>query len=174
MLHQLIILDMKCNLCNYEGNFLQMGDRKNARCPNCKSLERHREFAEIYNGDGSILHISPNPGLRIFFEKSQFKYTSSYMESGGYNIEESINKKFDNVIMIHVLEHIEKDTLALKNVFNCLNKNGVLWIQVPFEKTLRSDLGHIRKYTKQGFKMKLSKTGFKLEEINGFFRCQKV
>ena len=163
---------MKCNLCNYQGEFQPMGNRENARCPQCKSLERHREFIEIYDGEGSILHISPNRGLIEYFQRLG-NYEYSVYEDGGWDLLEPNEGIYDNIIAIHVLEHIENDTLALTNIYDALSIGGVFWLQVPFEKELRKDLGHVTKFTKRGLKAKLTRAGFEYEEKGNFFKCVK-
>jgi len=157
---------MKCNLCEYEGEFLPMGSRENARCPNCKSLERHRDLVKHLKLNGNVLHISPNGGLANYLDaKNLIIYKKSYIEQGGYDVLKKINDKFNHVIAIHVLDLVDISK-ALKNIYNCLNDDGVLWLQVPFSEKL----------TEKGLKMKLSKTGFKyrvLDKNHKYFKCSK-
>lgn len=62
------------------------------------------------------------------------------------------NRKFDTVLCLNVLEHIEDDAMAMKNMLNALTPGGKLLLFVPAFQALYSDLdhlaGHFRRYTK--------------------------
>lgn len=79
---------------------------------------------------------------------------------------------FNTVIAINVLEHIEKDEEALKNIYSLLNEHGKLVILVPakmFAYTkLDKELGHFRRYEKEELINKLTKSGFQVEMIKYF------
>lgn len=153
-----------------------MGTRDNARCPRCKSLERHRDLVDLMELSGRVLHISPNPGLATYLDKLPVNYNKSFIDSGGYDLENDCGDDWDHVILLHVLEHIENDIDALKNIYKSLNDGGVMWLQVPFEKELREDYGHKTKFTERGLKAKLTRIGFKSEILGGshkFFKCTK-
>ncbi len=68
----------------------------------------------------------------------------------------SFEKKFDTIMYLHVLEHIEDDETELKNAIDKLNKNGHLIIMVPAHQNIYSNLdkavGHHRRYEKKFFK----------------------
>lgn len=76
------------------------------------------------------------------------------------------NIKFDNIIMLNVLEHIQNDFLAIKNTFKLLNKNGIVYIEVPAHQFLYDDydkkLFHFRRYSIVDFEKKLIKAGYKI------------
>lgn len=46
----------------------------------------------------------------------------------------SLNRRFDTVVMSHVLEHCPDPEKVLDNVYNHMNDDGVLFIEVPVEK----------------------------------------
>lgn len=48
--------------------------------------------------------------------------------------EQKLNKKFDLIYLAHVLEHCDQPLNVLKNVYEMLNKNGYLYIEVPKRK----------------------------------------
>jgi len=77
----------------------------------------------------------------------------------------NINEKFDTIIYLHVLEHIEKDKEEIKEATSKLNENGVLIIMVPAHQEIYSNLdkavGHFRRY-----KIDFFKTGFKHLELS--------
>lgn len=83
--------------------------------------------------------------------------------------------KFDNVVMLNVLEHIEDDTLAIQQVFKLLKKNGKFLIEVPANQFLYDNydkqLKHFRRYGMSDLVKKLKKNGFKIakKQHMGFF-----
>ena len=83
--------------------------------------------------------------------------------------------KFDNIIMLNVLEHIRNDDLALKNSKELLKKNGKIFIEVPANQFLYDNydkqLMHFRRYEMSSLLMKLEKNGYEVLKKNhlGFF-----
>ena len=67
-----------------------------------------------------------------------------------------INVKFDSIMYMNVLEHIEKDEEEINNSLKILNKNGMLIILVPAHQKLFSkfdkEIGHFRRYDLNFFK----------------------
>ena len=65
----------------------------------------------------------------------------------------SVEKKYDCIICMNVMEHIENDSFFFQNLINRLKKNGVLFLLVPSHKFLYSDFdregGHYRRYSKK-------------------------
>lgn len=78
------------------------------------------------------------------------------------------NEKFDTVVCMNVLEHIENDGQALKNMHSLIKRSGYLILLVPAHKFLYSPfdeiLGHFRRYTLKVVRQKLEDVGF--EEIS--------
>ncbi len=77
---------------------------------------------------------------------------------------------FDSVVLINVLEHIEDDDGALRDIAGSLLKPGgrvVLW--VPAFSFLYSDfdrrIGHYRRYTVPGLRAQLSAAGYDVRDI---------
>ncbi len=76
--------------------------------------------------------------------------------------------KPDCVLSMNVLEHIEKDALALENVNRLLPLDGRLVLVVPAHgrlfSAMDSHLGHFRRYDKNGMTRLLKGAGFELDE----------
>ena len=76
--------------------------------------------------------------------------------------------KFDTVLCINTLEHIEDDVKALNNMYNILESGGVIILVVPAMDfvygTMDKIVGHFRRYTKNTLKNKVQGTGFKIEK----------
>lgn len=79
------------------------------------------------------------------------------------------NKTFDFAISLEVLEHVEDDLKALKELNRVLKKNGILIITIPAFMLLWSIhdevLSHKRRYSKKELTIKLEKTGFEVLKI---------
>lgn len=97
------------------------------------------------------------------------------------------DKSFDKIVMSEVLEHVENDEQALKEVYRILKPNGILVISVPsinypffwdpinfilqhlFKTHIKTGFfsgfwsGHLRLYSLYNLKKKFAKAGFKIE-----------
>ena len=84
------------------------------------------------------------------------------IEKGTYFFKQ---KKFDTVVCLNVLEHINHDADALENIYGLLKTSGKFILLVPAHKILFSnfdkELGHFRRYSKKEIEVKLKKAGFK-------------
>jgi ubiquinone/menaquinone biosynthesis C-methylase UbiE len=80
-----------------------------------------------------------------------------------------IQEKINTIVCLNVLEHIEDDNKALKNMRNILATNGTLIILVPFSNLLYSNLdhllGHFRRYTKRTLTNVVQSNGFEVNKI---------
>jgi len=88
------------------------------------------------------------------------------IETGEYFFE---NKSFDSAVCLNVIEHIEDDEKALKNINKLLEKKGKLIVFSPAHKwaygTLDKYLGHVRRYTKEELIKKFENSGFKVVRV---------
>lgn len=82
---------------------------------------------------------------------------------------------FDTVIFLNVLEHLDDDRGALRNVYNVLEAGGTAVVLVPggpgLFGTLDEVLGHCRRYTPQQLTEVGRAAGFKLERLIEFNRA---
>jgi glycosyltransferase involved in cell wall biosynthesis len=83
-------------------------------------------------------------------------------------------EKFDSVICLNVVEHLENDLGALRNIYDALEENGRAIVLVPcgpgLYGTLDKVLGHYRRYTKEQFTEVAAKAGFQMEALLTFNR----
>ena len=88
-------------------------------------------------------------------------------------LKEPFIKHFDVVCLFDVLEHIEHDNFALKNVSKILVEGGRVVITVPAHKWLWSNVdfnsGHKRRYSGKMIKELSENNGFKVLFISHFF-----
>ena len=78
-------------------------------------------------------------------------------------------EKFDSIVAINVLEHVEDDIFALQQLHKMLKKEGMLIILVPCHKFLYNiidtNVGHFRRYEKKDLESKIRKARFTIERM---------
>lgn len=180
----------QCNVCEKKlSNFIPLG--KDRLCPRCGSLQRSRRLWKILKDeflkkDQSILDFSPSRCLYRVMKKGPYNYISSDL-SGDFNADAAFDiqhidapsSTFDLVICYHILEHIEDDTQAMKELWRVLKKGGYCIVQTPFHSgpTYENPLitspedrlihfgqsDHVRIYSMQDLKDRLENAGFNVE-----------
>ena len=126
--------------------------RANAQCPNCFSLERTRLYWLFLKSiDGffdcrkNILHVAPESSLFSEFSRTRhFRYFPIDRFEVGYSYPKgTINMDvtslafednyFDFILCSHVLEHVEDDVTAMRELYRVLKVDGLGIIQVPVD-----------------------------------------
>ncbi len=83
-----------------------------------------------------------------------------------------IDFKFKSIYGVNVLEHIENDEKALRNLYNMLESSGKLILLVPAKRIayneLDRSLGHFRRYEKEELREKIINAGFEIDELEFF------
>jgi SAM-dependent methyltransferase len=78
-------------------------------------------------------------------------------------------EKFDSILGLNVLEHVENDEFALQQLYRMLKNDGTMVLLVPCHKVLYNALdrkaGHFRRYTKKELENKISRTPFTIQRI---------
>lgn len=138
-------LARECPICGFKGVFLSAGrpPRYDARCPNCKSRERHRlihlflERRKIDLADGRmVLHFAPEAHLAKKLSPLA-SYHSADIAPGKAKLALDIQKvqlpdnTYDVVIANHVLEHAPDDRQALREIHRVLKPGGLAILTVP-------------------------------------------
>jgi len=178
-------------------DIIGMGYRNNAMCPNCFSKDRERLVylflqkllkQNLINLRSKIIHFSPESSLENnLFRKKFTNYTTADIITGKCDVDLNLQdfnykeKNFDLVICNHVLEHIENDMVAIKNIYSILKPNGVAILQVPLSTLIKKDfkkenvntdngrldnygqIDHVRIISKENYLKKLEQVGFKLK-----------
>ena len=157
----------QCPLCGCQRRkFLPYGyvtSRENALCPNCLSLERHRLLwlwlvRESDIGRGAmalprLLHIAPEVALMRKFRKmyasTPDRYVTADLESPLADMHFDVQQipleaeSFDAIICNHIMEHVEDDGKALRELYRILRRGG--WgvilspVELEREKTFEDD-----------------------------------
>jgi SAM-dependent methyltransferase len=141
---------VKCPICESSfREFLPYGrirSRANALCPSCMSLERHRliwlylkERTDFFNRPMHVLHIAPESCFIKRLEKIHGKgYITADIESPLAKVKMDIHQipfsenQFDAVLCNHVLEHVNDDIKAMKELHRVMKPGGFAILQIPF------------------------------------------
>ena len=85
---------------------------------------------------------------------------------------------FDTCICLNVVEHVERDVEALRNIRSALAPGGRAIVLVPNGPKLYSPLdevlGHRRRYSKEMLESAARQAGFEVDRILGFNRLGSV
>lgn len=183
--------NFQCNICNKTlRKFIHNDEDK--ICPNCGSLDRIRRLwniikTEFLRDNISILDFSPSRSLyRMMKNNSSIGYISTdlsgdFLSDFTYDITniDSRDETYDLIICYHILEHVENDVQAMKELYRVLKKGGVCIVQTPFKQgeiyedySITSDEGrlkhfgqkdHLRVYSAAGLEQRLSYSGFQVD-----------
>ena len=101
--------------------------------------------ATILNKNIRLLHIAPDTEFPSFFkERHNIDYYNGDLDNNFADLKIDITKIeynqnfFDVIICNHVLEQIDDDFIALKELFRVLRKDGLAILQSPISKTLET------------------------------------
>ena len=125
------------------------------------------EVLEVGAGCGSFTRDYFNSDLNItltetdqknYEDLKKFFYKKNNVTISNNKIFD-IDKKFDTILYLHVLEHIEEDRKELESAYEKLKKGGRLIIMVPRHQKLYSNfdkaIGHFRRYELDFFEKNL-------------------
>jgi predicted SAM-dependent methyltransferase len=143
-------ISFQCPVCKgHFRKFLPWGrnHRKNARCPRCYSLERHRlifkylsDRTDFFRSNLKVLHFAPEACLqRRFKSLPNLEYISADLEDPLARVRMDISNigfhdnTFDCVLCTHVLEHVIDDHKAMRELYRVLKPGGWAMLQVPIK-----------------------------------------
>ncbi len=190
---------VKCTICHsHFRKFLPYGRkaRGNALCPHCLALERHRlmwlflqEKTDFFTKTKKVLHIAPEYCFIDRFEKlDNLDYITGDIESPLAKVKMDVHQipfednTFDVVFCNHVMEHVDDDIQACREINRVLKKDGWGIVQSPvydLPETLEDksitdpaereqrfgQRDHVRKYGND-YAQRLRTSGLKVEENN--------
>jgi SAM-dependent methyltransferase len=117
-----------------DGNIYRMFER---RLRYILSFSPGKKILDIGAGKGEFLNIAKKHGLDVYgIEPSQgfcdySKKTFTIEVKQGFLSKESFSNRFDIVTMNHVLEHVDRPYELMDIVSSYLDRNGILFIEVP-------------------------------------------
>jgi SAM-dependent methyltransferase len=181
----------QCNICQTKLRKFILLPTKDLLCPHCGSLPRTRGLWNLIHDklhNKTILHFSPSPAIRQKInDQNHFKkyittdYEGEFESDHEFDIEniDLESESVDLIICYHVLEHIENDAQAIRELFRILRPEGNCYVQTPFKTgEIYEDLSiknpedrlkhygqrdHVRIYSPEGLKERMQKEGFNIE-----------
>ena len=132
-------------------------------------------IADFGCGCGLMLENLSQYGKPVGMDYSEDALQYCRMNFAGELVQVDIEKyngaeRFDYAIALDVIEHVEHDTIALKNIYNSLHDEGVCVITVPALVCLWSkhdeNCMHRRRYNKKMLEKCILDSGFDVEYIS--------
>ena len=140
---------VNCTVCGWNGNtFDAIGTfgylRRNARCPACGALERHRAMIDFLQREDWIrpgercLDIGGIPPFRAWFEDKDVNYVSMSLGDRAMicmDIQQMsfADESFDLVLDSHVLEYVDDYKQALLEVARVLRPGGRMLLTEAYD-----------------------------------------
>lgn len=144
----------RCPICGTQRRkFMPYGyvtSREDALCPHCLSLERHRMIwlwitrnTTLLNDHPRLLHIAPEVSLMRHFKKmyrGSEGYITADLESPLADMHFDVQQipladsSIDVLICNHLLEHVEDDRRAMRELYRVLHSGGWGIMLVPEER----------------------------------------
>jgi SAM-dependent methyltransferase len=156
-------------------------------------LEQFRPFLgkrvlEVGCGVGSILaQLGPREVLMgidiepdiLEFARARFADQPNFVFANlditalsGADVAELKGRRFDTILTINVLEHVQDDAAAVAAMSDVLVRGGVLLVLVPAHPGLYGAYdrmeGHFRRYTKRGLRDLIAHSGLAIERMYRF------
>ena len=167
----------------------------NYLCPRCGSAQRQRLLwlylsarCLILSDHPVLLHLSPRSCLvhklrsirNLTYVTSDYEKKTMDRQFDLRNIQEQ-NDTYDIIVCYHIMEHIQEDIKAMREIYRILKPGGVALFQVPFwdkdtfenpeirtSEDRRVAFGqgdHVRIYGYDDFTLRLSKSGFTVTPV---------
>ena len=116
---------------------------------------------------GQVRGIEPDAGL-----VTPNNRWAEHIQCIGFGPDYQTTQRFDLILMLDVLEHIQDDRGAARHVFDLLKPGGMFLLTVPALMLLwsRHDVAnaHVRRYTRPGVRTVLQNAGFDIQELRYF------
>ncbi len=143
-----------------------------------KKLIKGDKILEIGCGSGSLIKSLSRDGREIIgLDISEEYLELAKKKCEGLNVtlikedilEFDTEEKFDSIVMLGVIEHIEDDVALLKKINKWLVPGGELYILTSAYPRLYSkydeNIGHYRRYSKKGLSNTLKEGGFSTKKV---------
>jgi SAM-dependent methyltransferase len=139
---------VECACCSREfGSFAPDWNRADAICPGCGAHERHRALA-LYLRDRTdlgrrpqrLLHFAPEHALdQVLAPLPGLERVTADLKPGAADLQIDItdmaldDASFDAILCSHVLEHVEDDRRAMRELLRVLRPGGWALVLVPLD-----------------------------------------
>lgn len=151
--------------------------------------KKPKNILDIGCGAGTLCLYYANKGFKVTGIDISEKAIKACKESAGqlglekkatFKVldfqKESLKERFDLIFFTEVIEHLENDDLALKQIYKLLNPGGVVILSTPSKnaplyklgllKKFDREVGHVRRYTLEELVDLCKKNNFKIIETN--------
>jgi len=173
---------------------------------NSTTIEYSFQIAKRYLKAGSILELGPAEGLMtrhlinidknltviegsiVFADELKLKYPNLNVINSLFE-QTDILEKFDNILLGHVLEHVDNPIEVLAKVKKWLKPNGIVFCAVPNARSIHRQAasemgliksifemstkdihhGHMRIYTPETLKSEFREAGFEISGFGGYW-----
>ena len=170
---------------SYNGKFeLEIGEEslKKYNLSVVRKIKMGIDGASNQDYSDKIFEFGAGIGVLAKIWRTEFKISPTCIEIDSRFVEElkrsgfeaykslnEVNKIYDACYSPNVLEHIEDDVYALKEIKKFLSPGGILVIYVPALPILFSGLdtkvGHYRRYTRKELVKKIKQAGYDVQDI---------
>ncbi len=122
-------------------------------------------FANMLKKRGkNVIGIEPNNGMREL--ASKINPDVAVLAGGAEDVTSLVTNPVDSVVMLDVLEHVEKDDEQVRKIYTTLKAGGEFIVVVPAHPILYGtrdkEMHHYRRYTKKTLYKVLSDNGFRI------------
>lgn len=139
---------VRCPVCETSfDRFKADWNRPDALCWRCGSHERHRALwiylesrPELLRGARSVLHFAPEWCLEQRFRRLPgLRYTTADLMPGAADLKLDITAldlpdgEYDAIVCSHVLEHVDDDRRAMRELYRVLAPAGWVIVMVPID-----------------------------------------
>jgi glycosyltransferase involved in cell wall biosynthesis len=109
-------------------------------------------------------------------DQRHLRRTRPYLRTGFTDVTRPesfpVDQQFDTVICLNVVEHLQDDVAALRNIRSVLQEDGKVIVLVPqgpgLYGSLDKALGHFRRYTREELRTAAERAGFQVINVFGF------
>lgn len=104
-----------------------------------KYIDKNAKILEIGVREGFLFDHLKKKGFKDFYGIDISPLGIKILNKNGYKGHvadaqedfEMVDRKFNAVIISHCLEHIPNTSKVIQNIYNCLEENGILYVEVP-------------------------------------------
>ncbi|PSQ60750.1 MAG: SAM-dependent methyltransferase [Bacteroidetes bacterium QH_10_64_19] len=141
--------ELYCPCCEREYNrFMSYGGREQCLCPGCRSFERHRLMwlyierrTRLLEAPHRVLHVAPEYAIQKNLRRRDTldMYRSVDLRSMLALDQADVANlpyeaaSFTAILCSHVLEHVDADRAAMRELYRVLEPGGWAYLQVPID-----------------------------------------